>query len=252
MAILTVEIIKQAAEQKGFNLRDKAFAPRDLGLKANRYGAFSDYCNNTKSSKHNKREILTAVEFNKGGRPTKYKLLKINIITIQSDITTVKADAIVNPANVTLLGGGGCDGMIHKAAGAELLDECKKLGGCEKSEAKITKGYNLPAKFIIHTVGPVFRHENGKEKEILTSCYINSFKLAKKHGIKTIVFPCISTGCFHFPKDEAAKIAISVAKKYINNFEKIIFVCFLELDHKIYKKMLGKPDDNTLMRNGRT
>lgn len=162
----------------------------------------------------------------------------MNIVVVHSDITKIKVDAIVNPANETLLGGGGCDGMIHFAAGDGLLEECKKLDGCKKGEAKITKGYNLPAKYIIHTVGPVFGHEDGKEKEILESCYENSFALAKKHGLKTIAFPAIGTGCFRFPKDEAAMIAVNVARKYKNDFEEIIFVCFMELDFKIYNNLL--------------
>jgi len=154
------------------------------------------------------------------------------------DITKVDVDAIVNPANETLLGGGGCDGAIHIAAGAELLKECRNLNGCRKGEAKITKGYNLPAKYIIHTVGPIYDQEYGKEKEILTNCYNNCFELAKGNKVKTIAFPCISTGCYKFPKDEAAKIAIRIAKHYINSFKKIIFVCFSELDYKIYKDLL--------------
>lgn len=161
---------------------------------------------------------------------------------VNSDITKIEVDVIVNPANETLFGGGGCDGMIHYTAGYELLEECKKLGGCKKGEAKITKGYNLPAKYIIHTVGPVFGHEDGKEKEILESCYENSFALAKKHGLKTIAFPAIGTGCFRFPKDEAAIIALNVAKKYKNDFEEIIFVCFTELDYNIYKKLWDSKD----------
>lgn len=160
----------------------------------------------------------------------------MSITVIQSDITLVNVDVIVNPANETLLGGGGCDGVIHYEAGPELLEECKKLGGCKKGEAKITKGYNLPAKYIIHTVGPVYGRENGKEKEILINCYINSFELAKKYNLKAIAFPCIGTGYFGYPKDEAAKIATSVARQYANDFEKIIFVCFTKSDYKIYKK----------------
>lgn len=161
------------------------------------------------------------------------------IETIQSDITKIKVDAIVNPANATLLGGGGCDGMIHKMAGIKLLEECKNLNGCKKGEAKITKGYNLPAKFIIHTVSPVFGLENGKEEELLKNCYINSFKLAKENGIKSIAFPCIGTGYYGFPKDKAAIIATSIAKKYINDFERIIFACFSELDYKIYQAIIN-------------
>lgn len=163
----------------------------------------------------------------------------MNLIVIQSDITKIGADAIVNPANETLLGGGGCDGVIHNVAGPSLLKECQTLNGCKKGEAKITKGYNLPAKYIIHTVGPIYGQESGKESEILASCYINCFEIAKDNKIKTIAFPCISTGCYRFPKDEAARIAIKVAKRYSNNFEKIIFVCFSELDYKIYQKLIN-------------
>jgi len=114
------------------------------------------------------------------------------------------------------------------------------LKGCDKGEAKITKGHNLLAKYIIHTVGPVFGHENGKEKEILTNCYINSFKLAKEYKIKKIAFPNISTGCFRYPKDEAAEIAINVAKQFLDDFDEIIFVCFTELDYNIYIKIILK------------
>lgn len=168
----------------------------------------------------------------------------MNISVIQSDIAKINVDAIVNPANETLLGGGGCDGAIHNVAGPDLLKECRTLNGCKKGEAKITKGYNLPAEYIIHTVGPIYEHENGQEDKILTDCYINCFKLAKKNNIKTIALPCIGTGCYRFPKDEAAKIAIKVAKQYINSFEKIIFVCFSELDYKIYQKLTDS-DNNS-------
>ncbi|MCK4745330.1 macro domain-containing protein [Candidatus Parcubacteria bacterium] len=162
------------------------------------------------------------------------------IKAIQADITKMQVDAIVNPANNTLLGGGGCDGVIHCVAGRKLLEECKKLGGCKNGEAKITKGYNLPAKYVIHTVAPIYGRESGKEKEILTNCYINSFEIAKKQRIRSIAFPCIGTGVFRFPKDEAAKIAMSIAKKYEKDFEKIIFTCFSELDYKIYYEYISK------------
>jgi O-acetyl-ADP-ribose deacetylase (regulator of RNase III) len=168
----------------------------------------------------------------------------MGLTVIQSDITTINTDAIVNPANETLLGGGGCDGTIHNVAGSDLLKECRTLGGCKKGEAKITKGYNLPTKYIIHTVGPIYGQESGKENGILTNCYINCFELAKDNKIKTIAFPCISTGCYKFPKDEAAKIAIKVAKQYIDSFEKIFFVCFSELDYKIYQKLINS-DNNS-------
>ena len=157
---------------------------------------------------------------------------------IQEDITKMKVDAIVNPANNTLLGGGGCDGIIHNIAGQGLTEECKKLGGCKNGEAKITKGYSLLSKYIIHTVAPIFGQENGREKEVLTNCYINSFKIAKKYKIKSIAFPCIGTGAFRFPKGEAVKIAISITKKYEKDFKEIIFVCFSEFDYKIYNKLI--------------
>ncbi|MCX7589608.1 MAG: O-acetyl-ADP-ribose deacetylase, partial [Patescibacteria group bacterium] len=146
------------------------------------------------------------------------------ITLIKGDITKQKVEAIVNAANKTLLGGGGVDGAIHKAAGPELLEECKKLGGCQTGEAKITKGYNLPAKYVIHTVGPIFGKENGKEAELLVSCYRNSLFLAKKYKIKTIAFPSISTGVYGYPKKEAAEIVIKTIKEFIKNnnwFEEI-------------------------------
>ncbi len=163
--------------------------------------------------------------------------VKNKVKIILGDITKIKTDAIVNPANKSLLGGGGCDGAIHQTAGPKLLKECISLNGCEKGEAKITKGYNLPAKYIIHTVGPVFGYENDKEQDILTNCYINTFKLAKEYKIKTIAFPNIGTGCFRYPKDEAAEIAINVAKQFLDDFNEITFVCFTELDYRIYNEL---------------
>lgn len=160
---------------------------------------------------------------------------------LQADITTLSVDVIVNAANETLLGGGGVDGAIHSAAGPELLAECKTLGGCRKGEAKITNGYNLPAKYVIHTVGPVYGQENGQEDKILANCYNNCLRLAKEQGCKTIAFPCISTGAFRFPKDEAAKIAVNTVRQFIEQndcFEKIIFVAFEDLDFNIYQKIL--------------
>jgi O-acetyl-ADP-ribose deacetylase (regulator of RNase III) len=138
------------------------------------------------------------------------------------------------------LGGGGVDGMIHYVAGPELFKECKMLGGCETGDVKITKGYKLPAKFVIHTVGPVYGHENGREDELLESCYFKSLKLARESNLKTISFPCISTGVFHFPKKEAAEIAIKTVKEFIAKnpeaFTEIRFVTFLDEDYDIYKK----------------
>lgn len=166
-------------------------------------------------------------------------LTKIKII--KTDITTLKADAIVNAANKSLLGGGGIDGAIHFAAGRELLNECLLLGGCNTGEAKMTKGYNLPAKYIIHTVGPVYGHENGQEESLLAACYKNSLLVAKKNKLKTIAFPCISTGVFRFPKDEAANIAINTVKEFIvehpDSFKEIIFVVYDEQDYEIYNNL---------------
>lgn len=154
------------------------------------------------------------------------------------DITKIKVDAIVNAANHSLLGGGGVDGAIHRAAGPELLEECRTLNGCQTGEAKITKGYNLPAKFIIHTVGPIYGQENGQEANLLRNCFWNSLELAKKHNLRTIAFPFISTGAFHYPKDEAAKISLETVRDFVDknpeNFDEIIFVLFSEMDKKIY------------------
>ena len=166
--------------------------------------------------------------------------MMINKIEIhKGDITKLKVDAIVNAANTTLLGGGGVDGAIHRAAGKELLDECKKLNGCKTGEAKITKGYNLSAKQVIHTVGPVWSGGKHNEEELLASCYRNSLKLAVKNGIKSIAFPAISTGVYSFPLERAAKIALDEVKKFLNNsdeIEKVIFVCFDDETRNTYQR----------------
>ncbi len=165
--------------------------------------------------------------------------MKIEII--KGDITKLKVDAIVNAANSTLLGGGGVDGAIHRAAGPELLEECKTLGGCKTGEAKITKGYNLLAKFVIHTVGPVWYGGNNNEDELLANCYRNSLKLAVENNIKTIAFPAISTGIYHFPLERATRIAVKEVKDFLDktdSIEKIYFVCFDEQTHSIYKNVL--------------
>lgn len=157
------------------------------------------------------------------------------------DITKIAVDAIVNAANKTLLGGGGVDGAIHFAAGGELSDECKKIGGCDTGEAKITKGYKLPAKYIIHTVGPVYGQENGNDTELLTDCYRNSLALAQKHGLRSIAFPAISTGVFKYPKDEAAKIALGAVQEFVNKnpnaFDVIYFVLFNNSNFDIYQEL---------------
>lgn len=167
--------------------------------------------------------------------------MKSNIEILKSDITKLKVDAIVNAANTSLLGGGGVDGAIHRAAGPELLEFNRKLGGCETGEAKISPGFNLPSKFIIHTVGPVWNGGKSNEDKLLANCYINSLKLAVENKIKTIAFPAISTGVYHFPLERATKIAASEVKKFLEkneSIEKVIFVCFDEETYETYKNIL--------------
>jgi len=161
-----------------------------------------------------------------------------NIFVIQGDITRQVADAIVNAANSSLLGGGGVDGAIHRAAGSGLLDECRLLGGCKTGFAKVTKGYRLPAKYVIHTVGPVWRGGSKNEDELLASCYRNSLELAMGLKVRSIAFPAISTGIYSFPKGRAAKIAVSEVHGYSKRLEKILFVCFDEETAGIYRKLL--------------
>ena len=155
------------------------------------------------------------------------------------DITTLKVDAIVNAANSSLLGGGGVDGAIHRAAGPGLLDECRLLGGCKTGEAKLTGGYRLPAKFIIHTVGPVWNGGVRGEPDLLASCYRNSLNIADQHGeIDAIAFPCISTGIFRYPAADAAKLATEECRKFTERLE-ITFCCFSEEDGARYREILS-------------
>jgi len=159
------------------------------------------------------------------------------------DITRQKVGAIVNAANSSLLGGGGVDGAIHRAAGPQLLEECRRLGGCPTGEARITKGYNLPAKYIIHTVGPVWRGGDHKEDELLRNCYMNSMTLAAQNQLRTIAFPSISTGAYGFPINRAAAIAVTTVTNLLESLtgiEKVTFVCFSKDDYAIYQSELAK------------
>ena len=160
---------------------------------------------------------------------------KIKII--KGDITKLRCDAIVNAANSSLLGGGGVDGAIHWAAGPELLAECRTLGGCRTSEAKITKGYNLPARFVIHTVGPIYyEHTPEDAKVLLTECYDNSLELAREKGLKTVAFPLISAGVYGYPQREAIRVAVETMKLYQDDFEELTLVLFGEREFGFAKR----------------
>ncbi len=165
------------------------------------------------------------------------------ILVVQGDITQQGVDAIVNAANNSLQGGAGVDGAIHRAAGEELLKECLTLGGCATGDAKITKGYNLPAKWVIHTVGPVWRGGNNGEDELLTQCYRRCLELAQEYQISRIAFPAISTGAYGFPLERATKIAITEVKSFLEKdtcIEQVIFVCFSQESYNCYQQLIKK------------
>ena len=160
---------------------------------------------------------------------------------LQADITRLDVDAIVNAANTALLGGGGVDGAIHRAAGPQLLEECRKLGGCPTGQARITQGYKLPARYVIHTVGPVWNGGKEGEDDLLASCYRNALTLALRHEIKSIAFPAISTGVYRFPLDRATRIAVTEVKTFLADhpgIDRVVFACFGEEAFDAYQKAL--------------
>ena len=170
----------------------------------------------------------------------------MTLFALRADITTLPVEAIVNAANSSLLGGGGVDGAIHRAAGPDLLHECRLLGGCKTGQAKLTQGYRLPARYIIHTVGPVWRGGEQGEPTLLASCYRNSLQLAAAHGVRTLAFPGISTGIYGYPVSAAAEIAIAVSQAFLSTATQamdITFCCFSAQDLAIYQRLLqgGEP-----------
>lgn len=171
-----------------------------------------------------------------------YEYKGTKLYLVEGDITTMAVDAVVNAANNTLLGGGGVDGAIHRAGGLAILEQCKKIGGCPTGEARITTAGNMPSKYVIHTVGPIYRGGNHNEAKLLHNAYYNSLKLAREYNLKTIAFPSISTGAYGYPKEEACKIAVDAVMKFIDEIggiDEIYFVLFSRDNYVIYEKELN-------------
>ncbi len=171
-----------------------------------------------------------------------YEYKGTKLYLVEGDITTMAVDAVVNAANNTLLGGGGVDGAIHRAGGPAILEQCKKIGGCPTGEARITTAGNMPSKYVIHTVGPIYRAGNHNEAKLLHNAYYNSLKLAREYNLKTIAFPSISTGAYGYPKEEACKIAVDAVMKFIDEIggiDEIYFVLFSRDNYVIYEKELN-------------
>jgi len=172
--------------------------------------------------------------------------MAVQISLVKGDITLMDVDAIVNAANRTLLGGGGVDGAIHRAAGPSLLEACRELNGCETGQAKITGGFRLPARYVIHTVGPIWRGGTSNEPRLLGACYLNSLRLAVENGLKSVAFPNISTGVYGFPKELAARIALESVREFMKepgSVEQVYFVVFDRENEVLYETLLGAGDD---------